>query len=125
MHISHSFIEDTLSNVSSPTLGRSRAGSVDNYDGFEYFGGEMEFTVEEVEKADAFIQQKILKVNKKRSLKVKKEEEQLKKIAAEEIIRQEKVVKEEKEKKIQQQHHQKELERKVFNNNSYHNLSFY
>jgi len=114
MHISHSFIEDTLSNVSSPTLGRSRAGSIDNnYDGFEYFGGEMEFTVEEVEKADAFIQQKIIKVNKKRSLKAKKEEEQQKKFAAEEAIRQEKQAKEEQEKKILQQQQKEETDRKV------------
>ena len=115
MHISHSFIEDTLSNVSSPTLGRSRAGSVDNnYDGFEYFGGEMEFTVEEVEKADAFIQQKIIKVNKKKSLKAKKEEEQHKKFAVEEALRLEKLAKEEQELKIKLQQQREETERQVF-----------
>ena len=114
MHISHSIIEETLSNVSSPTNGRSRAGSIDNsYDGFEYFGGDMEFTVEEVQKADAFIQQKIIKVNKKKSLKAKKDEEQQKRQAVEDALRLEKQAKELEEKLKKQQIEKEENEKKA------------
>jgi p70 ribosomal S6 kinase len=84
-NISYSVVEETLSNVTSPN--RSRAGSDEKYDGFDYAGESFECTEEEIEVMETHLKQKLAKVIKKKLLKQKKENERNEKLMLEEQIK--------------------------------------
>lgn len=81
-NISYSVVEETLSNVTSPT--RSRAGSDEKYDGFEYAGETFECTEEEIEVMETRLKLKLAKVIKKKLAKQKKENEKNEKLMLDE-----------------------------------------
>jgi hypothetical protein len=70
-----------LSNATTPTGGRSRAGSEDRYENFEYMEPSFEFTEDRLKEVEAELSTRLIKLQKKRLHREKVEEIRLQKLA--------------------------------------------